>query len=230
MTGDVGRSVDRAGAIDDECGCGSDPVLRQILIAAILAMTSATARSRGYLPISCARTASTSRKPDLSGVVIGLGGALGSWLGGLVSDRLRERDVRWSLWLVALVFVVARPFAMAFYGVADTSLALALFVLPAAVGRLYRPCVAVLHERIERASAAAGLGVVPDRADAGGPGAWAVAVGAMSDMVFAQYGTDSLRYALLAWQFIGFWAAIHFYLGGAALREGEGATTAAAEA
>ena len=49
------------------------------------------------------------------------------------------------------MFVVARPFAMAFYWVGDTTLALSLFVLPAAVGAIHiGPSVAVLHERIDK--------------------------------------------------------------------------------
>jgi MFS family permease len=154
-------------------------------------------------------------------VIIGLGGAVGTWLGGYLSDRLRVGDVRWSLWLAAIVFVLARPFAMAFYWVADTRLALALFVLPAAVGAIHiGPSVAVLHERVEarlRPLASAlfmmiltlvGLGLGP------------LAVGALSELVFARFGEHSLRYALLVWQFVGFWAAIHFYLAGQRLRSG----------
>lgn len=200
----------------------TDRVLRQILLAAILAMTvgygaiawipSFLVRSHGF---------NIAQAGAYLAVVIGLGGAVGTWLGGYLSDRLRVGDVRWSLWLAAIVFVLARPFAMAFYWVADTRLALALFVLPAAVGAIHiGPSVAVLHERVEarlRPLASAlfmmiltlvGLGLGP------------LAVGALSELVFARFGEHSLRYALLVWQFVGFWAAIHFYLAGQRLRSG----------
>jgi len=200
----------------------SDQVLRQILIAAILAMTvgygalawipSYLVRSHGF---------NIAQAGAYLAVVIGIGGSIGNWLGGWSSDRLRRRDARWSLWLVAIVFVVARPFAMLFYWVDDTVVALALFVLPAAAGVIHiGPSVAVLHERVDahlRPLASAlflmiltllGLGLGP------------LAVGAMSDIVFARYGEDSLRYALLVWQLVGFWAAIHFYLAGKALKSG----------
>jgi MFS family permease len=198
----------------------SDPVLRQVSLAAILAMTvgygaiawipSYLVRSRGF---------NIAEAGAYLSIVIGLGGALGSWLGGRVSDGLRERDVRWSLWLVAIVFVVARPFAMAFYGVEDTTLALALFVLPAAVGAVHiGPSVAVLHDRIEphlRPLASALFQLILTLVGLGlGP----LAVGTLSDAVFASYGTDSLRWALLVWQCVGFWAAVHFYFAGRALR------------
>jgi predicted MFS family arabinose efflux permease len=196
----------------------SDPVLRQVSLAAILAMTvgygaiawipSYLVRSHGF---------NIAQAGAYLSIVIGLGGGIGSWLGGYLSDHLRRRDLRWSLWLVAIVFVVARPFAMAFYWLDDTMLALALFVLPAAVGVVHiGPSVAVLHDRIEPELASAlfqlaltlvGLGLGP------------LAVGILSQDVFASYGADSLRWALLVWQLVGFWAAVHFYFAGEALRE-----------
>ncbi len=201
-------------------GMWIDPALRHVLIAAILAMTvgfGAIAWIPSYLVRS--HHLNIAQAGASLAVLIGLGGAVGSWLGGHVSDRLRAIDVRWSLWFVALVFVVARPFAMGFYWVDDTTLALALFVLPAAVGAIHiGPSVAVLHERIDpplRPLASAlflmiltlvGLGIGP------------LAVGALSDLVFAPYGEDSLRYALLVWQLVGLWAAVHFYFAGENLR------------
>jgi predicted MFS family arabinose efflux permease len=198
-----------------------DPVLRHVLIAAILAMTvgyGAIAWIPSYLVRS--HGLNIAQAGAYLAAVIGVGGVIGGWLGGYLSDRLRAIDVRWSLWFVAIVFVIARPFAMAFYGISDTALAMALFVLPAAVGAIHiGPSVAVLHERMDahlRPLASAlflmlltlvGLGLGP------------IAVGTMSQTLFAQYGADSLRYALLTWQLVGFWAAIHFYLAGAALKD-----------
>jgi MFS family permease len=200
----------------------SDRLSRQVLIGAILAMTvgyGAIAWIPSYLVRS--HGLDIAQAGAYLAVVIGLGGALGSWLGGRLSDRLGRRDPRWSLWVVVIVFVVARPFAMAFYWVDDTTLALCLFVLPAAVGAIHiGPSVAVLHERIEphlRPLASAlflmiltlvGLGLGP------------LAVGTMSQITFASYGEDSLRYALVVWQCVGLWAAIHYYLAGRLLQAG----------
>lgn len=207
-----------------------DPALRQILIAAILAMAVGYG-AIAWLPSYLVRSQhfNIAQAGAYLAVSIGIGGAVGSWLGGLISDRLRDYDLRWSLWFVALVFVVARPFAMAFYWTNNTALALALFVLPAAVGAIHiGPAVAVLHERIDaplRPLASAlfmmiltliGLGLGP------------LAVGSMSQIVFARYGEDSLRYALLVWQCVGFWAAAHFYFAGKLLCGSQPAATAPA--
>ncbi|MCG2643763.1 MULTISPECIES: hypothetical protein [Bradyrhizobium] len=94
-------------------------------------------------------------------VLIGFGEAVASWPGGAISERLRNYDVRWSLWFVAIVFMVARPFAMAFYYVGDVKWAMALFLLPTA-------------------SASVRLRVVHH---SGRPRNWAARVGALSQIV-----------------------------------------------
>lgn len=201
----------------------TDPMLRQLLIAAVLAMTVGFG-AMAWIPSYLVRShgLNIAQAGAYLAVVIGLGGALGSWLGGHISDRLRTRDIRWSLWLVAVVFVVARPFAMAFYGVGDTALALALFVLPAAVGAIHiGPSVAILHERIEAPLRPLASAVFLMILTLVGLGLGPLAVGALSDIVFARHGEDSLRYALLVWQFVGLWAAFHFYLAGKRLRSGD---------
>ena len=61
-----------------------------------------------------------------------------------------------------------------------------------------------------------------------GLGLGPLAVGSMSQIVFARYGEDSLRYALLVWQCVGFWAAAHFYFAGKLLCGSQPAATAPA--
>ena len=68
------------------------------------------------------------------GLLIGVGGGLGTLLGGWLSDQAGRRDVRWTLWLSALVYVVAFPFYFATIFAADRWLALASFVIPAMAG------------------------------------------------------------------------------------------------
>jgi MFS family permease len=201
-------------------GIWHDRVLRQVLLAAVLAMTvgfGAMAWIPSYLMRSHALD--IARVGAYLAVVIGLGGGLGTWLGGRVSDVLRRRDLRWSLWSVAIVFVAARPFAMAFYWLDDTVAAMALFVLPAAVGAIHiGPAVAVLHERVDARLRPLASALFMTILTLVGLGLGPLAVGVLSDVVFARHGENSLRYALLVWQLVGLWAAVHFYLAGARLR------------
>lgn len=194
----------------------SDRALRHLCIGATLSATvgygaiawlpSYLARSHGMTIVSAGAYIA---------VVFGLGGAFGTWFGGWLSDLARRHDVRWSLWPVALAFVAAKPFSIAFYLTDDTTLALLLFVLPAVIGTIFvGPTVAVVHERVgaeARAPASAILLVIVNFIGLGlGP----ILVGAVSQFVFAPAGENSLRYALALIQIGGIWGALHYYLAG----------------
>ena len=137
----------------------------------------------------------------------------------MASDRFRRRDIRWSLWLVAAVLVVTRPFYLGFLMWHATLFALALFIVPGITGAIFiGPSLAVLHNRVGaemRPLASAlfllvvnfiGLGIGP------------LMVGATSEYIFAAYASDALRYSLIATQIVALWAALHYYLAGSGLR------------
>jgi predicted MFS family arabinose efflux permease len=146
-------------------------------------------------------------------LVIGLGGGIVGILGGKLSDVLRRRDLRWSLWFIALVIIAAKPFALTFYLSDNTVLALSAFVLPGMVGGVYvGPALAVLHNRVGatlRPTASALFLLVVNLVGLGlGP----LCVGAMSQYVFS--GSHSLGHALAVMQLIGLWGALHFFVAG----------------
>ena len=203
-----------------------DPVLRQLCIGA--ALTAAVAAgTAAWAPSYLAR----SHKMGIAAIglylalVLGLGGALGTWLGGLWSDRLRRRDVRWSLWLVAVVSMATKPLSIGFYLAADTRAALLLFLLPGMTTAVFLgPSIAVLHERVSphlQPVASAMLALVMSLV---GMGLGPLFVGVMSDWVFAGHGESSLRYALVVLQVAGFWGALHFYAAGRHLAPARGVT------
>lgn len=151
-------------------------------------------------------------------LVVGLGGAVGTWAGGRLFDILRRVDVRRGLWLIALVMIIAKPFYISFLLMETTVIALLLFIPPAVLGAIYvGPSVAVLHDRVEarlRPIASAifllvlnfiGLGVGP------------LIVGAMSQHVFAETGQNALRYSLFVMQLTGLWGALHYIAASRAL-------------
>jgi predicted MFS family arabinose efflux permease len=163
--------------------------------------------------------------------VIGIGGALGTAAGAWLSDRLRARDVRWSLWLVALLFIATKPLSIAFYLTDDTALALTLFLLPGAIGAMFvGPSIGTLHERMSaslRPVVSAVFGLIVNFVGLGlGP----LLVGAMSQWVFAAHGDGSLRYALIVMQAAGIWGGLHFYLAGRNLRPARAPGGAASDA
>jgi predicted MFS family arabinose efflux permease len=197
-----------------------DPVIRHIVIGATLAGVVGYA-SLAWIPSFLVRTHSM----NIAGigvylaVLVGIGGAFGTWLTGAASDRLRKLDIRWSLWLIGATLLVTKPFAFGFLLVDNQTVALALFVLPAVLGAAYvGTSIAVLHNRIAaelRPMASALFLLVVNFVGFGfGP----LLVGALSDLVFSSYGADAVRYSLAVTQCVAIWGALHYYLAGRHLR------------
>jgi MFS family permease len=193
-----------------------DPAMRHIVIGAALACMVGSS-SVVWLPSFLVR----SHHMTIAGVgiylafVAGIGGAIGTWLSGIASDRLRKRDIRWSLWLVAAVLIATKPFNFGFLLIGPTALALASFVLPAALGAAYvGPSLAALHNRVEpelRPMVSAFFLLIVNFVGFGfGP----LLVGALSDIAFIHFGDDALRYSLIVTQGVAIWAAFHYYLAG----------------
>lgn len=193
-----------------------DPVFRHVTIGATLASVVGYA-SLAWIPSFMVRT----HDMNIAGigaylaVLIGVGGAFGTWLTGAVSDRLRKRDIRWSLWLIGATLLVTKPFAFGFLLVDNRTIALAMFVLPAAFGAAYvGTSIAVLHNRVAaelRPMVSALFLLVLNFVGFGfGP----LLVGALSDLAFGGFGTDALRYSLAVTQCVAIWGAFHYYWAG----------------
>ena len=197
-------------------GLWHDPVMRHTCIGAVVTSTVGFG-ALAWIPSYLAR----SHQLPLAtigiylAVVIGIGGAIGNWIGGHYSDVLGRRDIRWSLWLVAAVFIGSKPFSIAFYLVDDTALALALFAVPAAAGAIHHgPSIAMLHERVPVARRAIISAIFLMLVNFIGLGLGPLITGAMSQLVFAGYGEHSLRYALVVMQIAGVWGGLHYWLAG----------------
>ena len=193
-----------------------DPVLRHVCIGAIITATVGYG-ALAWIPSYLVR----SHQMPLATIgaylacAVGIGGALGSWLGGRYSDVLRRRDVRWSLWLVALLFIGSKPFSIAFYLLGDTTAALLVFIIPAALGAMFMgPSIAALHDRVPVARRPVVSAIYLLLVNFIGLGLGPLITGALSQYVFAGEGAHSLRYALVVMQTIGVWGGLHYYVAG----------------
>lgn len=152
----------------------------------------------------------------LSGIV----GGLGTFTSGRVADLLARRDVRWTPWTVALAKLITVPFTVAFFLTMDITSALWIYLIPAFLGGFYLgPGFAMLQSLMPvnmRSVAAAislfvgniiGLGLGPQ------------GVGILSDYFAQEYGSESLRYALMCFACLNVWAAFHYYLASRTLKE-----------
>jgi predicted MFS family arabinose efflux permease len=156
----------------------------------------------------------------LWGLVFGTSGIIGTFLGGIIADRLSRRDVRWLTRWPAYGMLIFFPSLFTVYVTDNLVVVLALsgigFMVLTATGP---------------ATFAAVLGVAgPDRralgmaffsffSNAVGFGLGPICVGMMSDALAPRFGEESLRYALLVSTFAIPLAALHFWLGSRSITE-----------
>lgn len=153
-------------------------------------------------------------------LIIGIGGGLGIYAGGAVTDRLALDDERWRMRVPAWAMWLSVPFGFVVYTTANTTLALALFVFPVFLGLVYQaPALALAQAlstpRMRATASALLLFVINIIGLALGP----PATGLLSDLLEPSLGEDSLRYALLATSLVLAWSGVHFWLASRSLRD-----------
>jgi predicted MFS family arabinose efflux permease len=152
------------------------------------------------------------------GVILGIAGIVGTWLGGWAADRYGSKDRRHMLTLPAWAMVLAAPVLFAGYMVDDWRLAIALLILPTiANSAYYGPAYGaaqVLARPDTRAMAAAWMVFAQNLIGLGlGP----LLFGALSDLLKPEYGTQSVRIVLYFAAWAGLVPALLFWLGARAL-------------
>jgi MFS family permease len=177
-----------------------------------------------WVPVYLVRThgMSTGEVGTVLAVLVGLGGAAGTFTAGWLADRLAARHPGWRAWIIVAAYGIAMPLATAAFLAESTFATIALYVLPAMLAGAYLgPGFAIIQSNVPlrmRSVAAAinlfigniiGLGLGP------------FSVGLISDLMADSAGADSLRYGLLAMIPIGIWGAAHYWRAGVLLgREG----------
>ncbi len=149
------------------------------------------------------------------GLTTGLAGGAGMFSGGYLADRFGGKDTRWYLWTAAIVIVGSVPFGAAAYLLSNPYWAMVAFIPSIFAGNFWQATSfaqtqGMVHLRM-RAMASAILLFI---ANIIGLGAGPWAVGAVSDVLAADFGQDSLRWSLLIFGAVNFWVAWHYYLGG----------------
>ena len=154
-------------------------------------------------------------------LIIGVGGAIGVFGGGLLADRLSVRDMRWYAWLPAIAGFLIVPF-MAWVYLMDTAYgALIVSIIPGLLFQIYLGnTIATTHALVSprmRATASAILFLILNIIGLGGG---PFVVGLASDMLAPSLGAESLRYAMLyILPPVMTWSAIHYVLAARTLRE-----------
>ena len=90
--------------------------LRHLIIGSTLLVTVGYG-AVAWLPTYFVRVhgLTTIEVGQILALIIGIGGGIGTALGGNIADRLGKRDVRWNFWLIALLGLFGLPFSVASY-------------------------------------------------------------------------------------------------------------------
>jgi predicted MFS family arabinose efflux permease len=156
------------------------------------------------------------------GFIYGIGGIVGSLLGGKVTDVVVKRtgDVKWYLGIPAVVMACMLPLAFVVFLSSSPYPALLILIVFVVLQHMpLGPQNAMMQSLAGlrmRAQIAAVMGFLANAIPSGlGP----YIVGAASDHFTPTYGNDTLRYAILGAVLLSFgWAAIHYYLASQTLR------------
>jgi MFS family permease len=138
------------------------------------------------------------------GLIGGLGGMAGTYLGGFLGDRLGARDVRWYLWIPAVLTILAMPLRIIAYSVPDPALALALQGTSELMALTFLgPVIAMAHALVAPGMRAFTSSVLFFVLNLVGLGLGPVFTGFLSDALLPRFGADGLRWAMgvttLAW-------------------------------
>lgn len=153
------------------------------------------------------------------GLAAAIAGVIGVTIGGVLADRLAQRDERWYAWLGAISSITALPFALGFAFAGNATIAIAFFCPFYLLNNLYVSSLWTLVQnlvapRMRGVAAATQLGIL----NIVGLGAGPLVAGYVSEVLEPSYGPDGLRIALAIAAVVGSLAAIPFLLSARTLR------------
>ncbi len=146
------------------------------------------------------------------GIIGGVGGILGTWLGGYLADRFGATNRRHVLSAPAIGMALAVPLAIGAYQAPSWPMALVLLFIPTVFNSFYYgPCYSAAQGLVPmraRAIAAASLLFFQNLIGLGlGP----LFFGMLSDWLQPAYGADSVRYVLYGAAVLGLVPAFFFW-------------------
>ncbi len=168
-----------------------------------------------WMPSFLARTheMSSGQIGSVLGLIAGIAGMTGTFLGGYLTDIIGKRDRRWYMWLPALAILVAIPLRIGVYFLDHTTVVLILLFFPTLLLAMYLgPALAMTHGLVGLRMRAFGSAVLFFVLNLVGLGFGPLFVGALSDYLMPSLGQESLRWALATTIIINVLAAGCFLL------------------
>ena len=146
-------------------------------------------------------------------LVSGVTGAIGTFLGGYLADKLGTEDKRWYLWVPLLGGLIGfLPYFYVLLG-ENTVGILGTLVFVNIVTTVYLgPSIAIAHAIVPPGMRAMTSAVLFFVLNMIGLGLGPVVTGLLSDLLQPSYGDDSLRYAMAITAVVGVVALLMFFL------------------
>jgi predicted MFS family arabinose efflux permease len=143
---------------------------------------------------------------------------LGTWLGGVMADKLWHRDPRWIVWVPMVGVILTAPAVYGLLHAPSTEAAFVLLVLPSLANGLYvGPCYALTQNLSAVQSRATSTAVLVFSVNLIGAGLGPLLIGMLSEHLRAGYGEQALRTAFLTLVPMYVLAAVGFLLMGRSL-------------
>jgi len=146
------------------------------------------------------------------GIIAGVAGILGTWLGGWLADRYGRRDPKHYLTGPAISMIAAAPLLYLGYGAEDWRVALALIFLPTIANSLYYgPAYACAQGLVSPRARAVAASLIVFAQNLIGLGLGPLFFGMLSDYFRPVAGADSVRWVLYGAAFLGLVPAWFFW-------------------
>ncbi len=151
-------------------------------------------------------------------LIIGIGGGLGTFGGGMLCDRFGRKDKKWYLWIPMIAVLASIPFTLATLFTSQKMLVFA-FMFPATVlSNIYlAPAIAIAHTLAPANMRAVASSILFFILNIIGLGGGPLVAGMLSDWLKSSVGDQSLRYAMGSIVFVGLVAATLYYFAGKAV-------------
>lgn len=157
------------------------------------------------------------------GVVVGVTGALGIWIGGQLADRYGARDLRHYMGIPAVSTLLGIPVYITALFVESAMLAIVLMAIPPVLNGLwYGPAYAAIQGLVQPETRATATAILLFIVNLVGLGMGPLLVGALSDLIAGPFGlgpAEGVRWALAISTVIGVVASFLFWKARGSIRE-----------
>jgi MFS family permease len=155
-------------------------------------------------------------------------GAAGTFLGGLLADRLstRRNDRRWYMWVPGIATLVMVPFQFTAYLSGNLNVVIPSFIIMIMLASMFfGPSFAVSQMLGTLRTRALATSILLFVQTFVGLGLGPLVAGALSNSMAPSLGeATSLRYALVVVGLANVWATVHYLLGARTIRQNVAAT------